>query len=260
MEPGFESEDLEETLLRAGRDVRMSPELRQKTLVALGVGAVGVTSAATAKAGTLTWLASKPSALLGAGLVGALGVAGAVAIGGGWSEEGSGAPPAPSIVEPAPRQGRASSTEQGQAAEEAAAEGPELLEEGDRARDAAGPSAPSTSGSESAAGPARRVDRRGTPASVSASAGEPTSLGEELAQLGRVEAALQAKRPGDALARLAEYRERFPRPQLGLEAEVLTIQALAQSGSQDAARTRAARFLERHPTSPLGARVKRYAE
>src|SRR5690606_29940314 len=98
MDPKFESVDLEEELLRAGREVRMSPELRDRTLAALGIGAIGLTATATAKASTLATLAQKPGVLFGAGVVGALGVVGAVAVGGGWLAEEPTPPPAESAV------------------------------------------------------------------------------------------------------------------------------------------------------------------
>jgi hypothetical protein len=259
MDPAFEPEDLEESLLRAGRDVRMSPELRQKTLAALGVGAVGVTSAATAKAGTLASFTSKPAALLGAGLAGAVGVAGVVVAASGWLGGQDAPPPSPQSTEVAFRELGASPTDR-EAAAERGSQAEAELGDVERTPDGAGDDREGPAPVASPAEPKRRVEPRSKAPEASDTGREATNLGEELAQLGRVEAALQAKRPADALARLAEYRERFPRPQLGLEAEVLTIQALAESGARSSARTRATRFLERHPTSPLGARVKRYTE
>lgn len=256
MDPKFESVDLEEELLRAGREVRMSPELRNRTLAALGVGAIGLTATATAKAGTLASFVQKPGVLFGAGLVGALGVVGAVAVTGGWLEEERTAPPAESVAV-LPGEAPASSEETQQPetsppeADELRAEIPEAAPETDSP---APKEPPATTRAEAPRKEGQDKSRGAAPAS------EATSLGDEVAQLGRAEAALRGGRPQDALSYLAEYRERFPRPRLGLEAEVLTIQALAESGSTAAARARAARFLERHPTSPLGARVKRYVE
>jgi hypothetical protein len=83
-------------------------------------------------------------------------------------------------------------------------------------------------------------------------------LREELSHISKVEAALRAGAQGEALSLLAIYRSRFARPKLGLEAEVLTIQALYESGSVAAAQQRARSFLQRYPKSPLGARAKRY--
>jgi outer membrane protein assembly factor BamD (BamD/ComL family) len=85
-------------------------------------------------------------------------------------------------------------------------------------------------------------------------------LSQELKALGEVESLLKAGQARGALSALDHYRRTFPRQQLGLEAEVLTIQALAGSGATAAAQERAAHFLERHPNSPLSARVRRYAE
>jgi outer membrane protein assembly factor BamD (BamD/ComL family) len=85
-----------------------------------------------------------------------------------------------------------------------------------------------------------------------------TSLKDELAHLARVEAALKSGNQSRALTLLNEYRSQFSRRQLGLEAEVLTIQAMYESGSVAAAQSRAQRFLEKYPRSPLGARAKQY--
>lgn len=255
MDPKFESVDLEEELLRAGREVRMSPELRNRTLAALGVGAIGLTATATAKAGTLASLAQKPGMLFGAGLVGALGVVGAVA--GGWLEEERTTPPAESVaVLPGEAPASSEVTQPPETSPTETDEQPAEVPEAAPETDAPAPKEPpaATTRAEAPRKEGQDKSRGAAPAS------EATSLGDEVAQLGRAEAALRGGRPQDALSYLAEYRERFPRPRLGLEAEVLTIQALAESGSTAAARARAARFLERHPTSPLGARVKRYVE
>jgi outer membrane protein assembly factor BamD (BamD/ComL family) len=75
-----------------------------------------------------------------------------------------------------------------------------------------------------------------------------------------VENSLRSSRSREALSLLGEYTKRFPRRQLGLEAEVLTIQALYESGSRSAAKKRAARFLKRYPSSPLGVRAKQYLQ
>jgi RNA polymerase sigma-70 factor, ECF subfamily len=79
----------------------------------------------------------------------------------------------------------------------------------------------------------------------------------ELAQLDAARARLAAGGADDALALLAAYDRSSPRGVLGLEAEVLRIDALSRSGRGAQARARAQAFLARHPTSVLAARVRR---
>src|SRR5690606_40587685 len=135
--------------------------------------------------------ASKPAALLGAGVVGALGVAGAVAVTGGWFESDEG----PSSPEPAaavaltertsPREAAVEEESFAEAAEEAPAEEASTVEE---------PKAPTTRDAARSAGRSKARAERAAPTS------EPTSLGEEVAQLGRVEASLRAGKPQEARA------------------------------------------------------------
>jgi TolA-binding protein len=86
------------------------------------------------------------------------------------------------------------------------------------------------------------------------------TLGEELAL---VESASRATKAGNArlaLERLAEYQRKFPRGKLALEAQVIRIEALARAGRRAEASRLARSFLKRHPKSPIGARISRYAE
>ena len=250
-----EQSEFEDALMRVGRDVRMSPELRNKTLAALGVGvAVGETTTSVAKAGTVGWLSGKTGTIVVAtGLVGALGVAGAVALSAGRSappDDGARAPVA--TVEE-----RASRTPQAAAESEPDEPTPEI----DADAPAQPPDVAESDEVETPAASAEEGRRKPRAASTQhPPASEASGLREELSHIARVEGALQAGNPARALDLLAEYRRRFPRPRLGLEAEVLTIQALSENGSSAAARKRAARFLEKYPTSPLGARAKRYID
>ena len=63
-----------------------------------------------------------------------------------------------------------------------------------------------------------------------------------------------------ALTALDAYARNFPHGKLGLEAEVVRIDALAKSGQTVAARKRAEAFMKRHPDSVLASRVRAYAE
>lgn len=248
MDPILDPEDreFEEALLRTGRDVKMSPELRDKTLAALGVATATMTVASAAKAGWLGWLSTKGGALSAAGLVGAIGVAGAVAVSGGFSK--------------APTPKAAVKSEVPVSLRE-----PKVTEDTVEPHSTAPPS-PEVAAPEPSLEPdtpevvhqAHSASKRRASAAPSSSSEEPSALRRELSHIGRVEAALRAGKAGEALSLLAEYRRRFSRPRLALEAEVLTIQALHESGSVAAARKRAKRFLEKHPTSPLRVRAEQY--
>jgi hypothetical protein len=82
------------------------------------------------------------------------------------------------------------------------------------------------------------------------------------AELGALDAARSKLASGDAagaLTALDAYARNFPHGKLGLEAEVVRIDALAKSGQTVAARKRAEAFMKRHPDSVLASRVRAYA-
>jgi hypothetical protein len=82
------------------------------------------------------------------------------------------------------------------------------------------------------------------------------------AELGALDAARSKLARGDAtgaLTALDAYARNFPHGKLGLEAEVVRIDALAKSGQTAAARKRAEAFMKRHPDSVLASRVRAYA-
>jgi hypothetical protein len=89
---------------------------------------------------------------------------------------------------------------------------------------------------------------------------EKEALRAEVGSLDRVRAKLSSGNASGALALLDEYGRSFPRGLLSLEAEVLRIDALAQSGQPETARKRARAFLRQHPKGVLASRVRRYAE
>ncbi len=247
MEPILDPEqrDLEESLLRAGREVGMSPELRMKTLATLGLGSAGAAAAVGAKTGALGWLSGKAGAVWTAGVVGALGLAGALTL----SQS-----PNPESPSEGVQSGKSQSKVLDEPAEteESAVSGTEVVipdsavELSDLGEEPGEASAPEED-------EAPRDGARSKPVRTQAS-----QLREELSHISRVEAALRSGNQKRALSLLSEYRSRFPKRQLGLEAEVLTIQAMYESGSVSAASSRARQFLDRHPTSPLGARAKQY--
>ena len=82
------------------------------------------------------------------------------------------------------------------------------------------------------------------------------SLADEVAQLQKAKLALKGGSPAQALAELATYAQRFPRPMLGAEAAVLRIEALSQSGDGARAKTLAEGFLAKNPNSPYAARLR----
>jgi hypothetical protein len=81
-------------------------------------------------------------------------------------------------------------------------------------------------------------------------------LARELASIDAARTALARGDASGALARLDGYARTFPRGRLDLEAEVLRIDALAESGRTDTARAHAREFLRRHPNSVLAAHVR----
>ena len=85
-------------------------------------------------------------------------------------------------------------------------------------------------------------------------------LSAELGELDRARSQLADGDPKGALAVLDDYARTYPRGRLGLEAEVLRIDALAQSGDMQAAKKRAEAFLKRHPKGVLAPRVRRYLD
>jgi len=254
MEPILEPEhrELEEALLRAGREVGMSADLQAKTLAALGITTAGVALTSTAKASAWSSVTGKAGAVWG-GVVGLVGVGGAVVavVASQGPETDQFAPNAarPQIVniqeispaDPSNAQG------EGQAQLDATVKG--AVPASDPAAD---PLAAAEVSDQERGVPTRRDTRSNGGDSRS------SVLREELSHISKVEAALRAGAQGEALSLLAVYRSRFTRPKLGLEAEVLTIQALYESGSVASAQQRARSFLQRYPKSPLGARAKRY--
>jgi hypothetical protein len=95
-----------------------------------------------------------------------------------------------------------------------------------------------------------------TPPSGSGGKQPQASLADEVAQLQKAKLALKGGNPKQALAELATYSQRFPRPALGTEAAVLRIEALSQNGDTARAKSLAESFLAKHPSSPYAARLR----
>jgi hypothetical protein len=80
-------------------------------------------------------------------------------------------------------------------------------------------------------------------------------LGEEIAALSEIRSNLQAGMAPRALEQLNEYRRRFGKPSLAMEADALRVDALCRAGQQEAARAAATAFASDWPNSPLQQRV-----
>lgn len=246
MEPLLDPEerDLEQSLLSAGRDIHMSKRLQTQTLAALGLGAVSLTAAATAQAGSVVWFKTKIGVLLLSvgGTMGALGAGYFVSE--SSNTERDGATPATVALSGPQSQadhaaGHANESAKALSAEQLAAEKSALDAESRRIA------------------PENSTQKAAQQAMTPTAAKSPTTLTDELDHITRATSALNRGQPQIALKILSDYQTRFPRPQLGLEVEVLRIEALAKSGNQVEAHNRANRFIARYPNSALVARVKR---
>ena len=94
------------------------------------------------------------------------------------------------------------------------------------------------------------------PAAATHAARPAVTLAHELSSLDAARGLLARGDATGALARLDAYGRAYPHGRLGLEAEVLRIDALDESGRTDAAHARAEAFLQHHPHSVLAARVR----
>jgi hypothetical protein len=81
-------------------------------------------------------------------------------------------------------------------------------------------------------------------------------LGEETLLLSKIRRSLREGAPARALDELAEYRQRFDKPLLGMEAAALRVDALCRSGNGQAGRAAAELFQATWPSSPLEQRVR----
>ena len=221
---------LERALLEAGRSYRSSGTARAKTMAALGVAGSATLLAGAAQAvplatlAKMTWTTTWGKLLAAISIVGA---AAAVPVGYfAWQRHhptkhvGS----APAVIAAKPSEAEPTQVPPaliGRALEDQAME----------------------SGSAGAASAAHLVR-------------PPVTLAHELSSLDAARGLLARGDATGALARLDAYGRAYPHGRLGLEAEVLRIDALAESGRRDAARARAEAFLQHHPHSVLAARVR----
>ena len=217
---------LERELLKAGTAYRSSSSARQKTLAALGL--VGT---ATASAGVA---AASSSVIPKLGLLKILAVAGigvAVLTPIGliaWKKLDAPEKPVVAVTQPA---------------------GPAIP---------APQAAPPASVTPVEPSEAPQLDAPAPKADARAAASG--ALSAELGVLDIARSKLAAGDARGALTVLDEYARTFPRGRLGLEAEVLRIDALSRAGDSAAAKRRAEAFLKRHPKSVLAQRVRGYLD
>jgi hypothetical protein len=205
-------------------------------------------------AGALALLQEVAGAV-GIGAVSAVALLGAVAL---LQPDAVETAPSPAVtaVEPAASALRFPS---GPASEQAPSVAPALDDDGPALRVA--PS-PSSKGQLAPAKPARNGARPppGEPEAASSAAAshsqpEGDSLARETALLGEA-GALIGKSPSEALARLDEHRKAFPQGKLGIEREVLTIDALLRLRRNAEARARGEALLARPNGSIYAERVR----
>lgn len=241
-------QDLEAQLLRAGKDVYLSPAAQGRLLTALGIAA-GVTTAgqAAASVGFFGKLVGSKSIVVAASVVSAGALSAGIYLATPQAPEQSVVPAevkALQTVRTTPpsgvgaRQGPASASPGGV---------PEAALSDERRESEAKASEP----------------RPGVRSAKSAPRGATTHSKEGLGrELALVEAASRATKSGNgqlALQHLAEYRKGFPQGKLALEAQVLRIEALALAGHESEAARLSQAFLKRYPNSPVAARIRRYA-
>ncbi|AGP38949.1 hypothetical protein SCE1572_33360 [Sorangium cellulosum So0157-2] len=242
---------LERALLSAGASYQTSPETRAKTLAALGLAGAAALSASVAApaavsaAGTAVASTSVAVKLGWTKILVALSTVGVLAgIPAGYlAWRGY---QAPELVAVHRFGGALAGPVERAAARPAPVAAP-------------APVAPVEAQPEEIAAPARAGSSGGAASRVDP---KPASSGAALkAELSALDAARSTLASGNAqgaLTLLDAYSKEHPRGRLGLEAEVLRIDALAKSGRLDAASQRAKAFLQRHPNSVLASRVRRY--
>jgi hypothetical protein len=248
-------QDLEAQLLRAGKDVYLSPAAQGRLLTALGIAA-GVSTAGKAAASVGFF-----GKLLGSkGVVVATSVVSAGALGASIYLTASQPSEHPAVpVEAKAIQTSMATPPSGEGArQDAAGASPggvlEAAPPGERLE-----SEPKASDAHEIVRSTKAAPRPVATPSKDGLGHSKDGLRKELAL---VEAASRATKSGNgqlAIQHLAEYRKSFPQGKLALEAQVLRIEALALAGHQAEAARLSQAFLKRYPNSPVAARIRRYA-
>lgn len=261
LEPGGDATDAERDLLRSADDVEPAPDARGALWAALAtrlppIGGTGAPPGPSGGAGTGgAGAAAGAGSILGAKALGVALVGGVLVIG-AWSmlrspppASSPDAPPVPasSMAMPAP----ASETPSAVRAAEILAPEPPVA-------------APPATAAVSTGSGRPHLPQHGPSASTAAPSGSVTSAVDALREESALVAAARvAMRRGDGAAALDSLeiaRVRFPRGTLLQEREVLTIEALAQSGNAPAASRRASSFLKAFPASPHVAHVRTFVQ
>jgi hypothetical protein len=223
--------ELERSLLAAGRSYTASTSSRARALATLGV--VGVTASSTTAASAVTkasltkWLAATAI------------VAGAAIPGVHYLRQLSAKPALTDT-----------------SAVNAGPSGAAIP----RSLPASAPSAPIVDNTAAEPATADPIATNAPPVATHTESKQATpALAAELSALDTARSALANGDSAGALSDLDAYARNFPHGRLGLEAEVLRIDALAKSGQTVAARKRAEAFMKRHPDSVLASRVRAYA-
>ena len=223
-EPG--GDELEASLLRMARDEGPSPEGRRRILA--GIAAAGATGVAASTAEAAAKVGGKGLSAVKWGLLGvaAVAVPAALLVGG---SDGPG--PAKLAAPPSALQVPASEVKAPPPPAGADAPAPVSLDD---------------------------LPALPAPAQPSGAAAKPAggSLADEVAQLQKAKLALKGGNPGQALAELNTYAQKFPKPMLGAEATVVRIEALHQSGDTARAKSLAESYLAKNPSSPYAARLR----
>jgi len=233
--------ELTRAVLRAGKSYQASSNARRATLAALGVAGSSALFAKSAAASTTfkQWIVG---GLLGGAVIGA----GAVGV--TLLEEPS--------ADVAPAAGAPGLNPAAPAAPPLAASPPSEPPPALQQPAAPEPLPPALEPSNAPA-PAAAPPSRSPPAAAEPNSNN--SLAAELEALDSARRALSAGNGGQALQLLDAHGRRFPRGRLRLEAEVLRIEALMQTGQRAAASARAKAFVKRYPNSVFVSRVQRFA-
>lgn len=252
---------LRRALVKAGREERVSSELRSRLLATAAAAAVTTATTSSAAEVARTTRPTAPPASASSTTMSAAGTAaawktvgilfaiGAVAVSAVSirttrtetltppvvQSSGSPAPVEAPSAEPAPP---------------AASEAPTLSVDQLRA---APPETPRTKKPDDERKTAKAIP---APDDSSARPANAARLTDEMKRVGEIRAAANDGRPGDALRLLEEYRADFPNGMLAEETEVLRIESLSRLGRTSAAASLAKRFLKERPNSPYVGRIR----
>jgi hypothetical protein len=243
--------DAERALLQAGRSYRSSRETRSKTLAALGLAGSSALVAVTAASGTAVSATVSATGASASTSVGATGVA-STAVGSLANLATVAGASGAKILMALSLAGVGTAVPLGYLALHHRSEPPAIVRRVAPARAVASPPDPVAMAlaADPAGGPDQAplppaADVSTTPAAHLRSGARPAavSLSQELAALDAARATLARGNAEGALFLLDGYDRSCPHGRMGIEAEILRIDALAKNGQARAARRRAALFV-----------------